>query len=78
MIICMKNHVILSLVDEIYRALFGMDGSGYNLNNGVKGGLIHMLEWYKKEIAKMLDAIENEEYLKKLYIIISNHMKKED
>lgn len=37
-----------------------------------------MQEWYKEQIAKMLAMIEDEEYLKKLYIIINNHMKKED
>jgi hypothetical protein len=37
-----------------------------------------MSEWYKEQIAKMLVAIENEEYLKKIYIIISNHNEKED
>ena len=36
-----------------------------------------MSEWYKEEITKMLVAIENEEYLKKMYIIISNHNEKE-
>lgn len=37
-----------------------------------------MSEWYKEQIVKMLVAIDNEEYLKKLYIIISNHNEKED
>ncbi len=45
---------------------------------GMKGGLHIMQEWYKEQIAKMLAMIEDEEYLKKLYIIINNHMKKED
>lgn len=36
-----------------------------------------MSEWYKEQIVKMLVAIDNEEYLKKLYIIISNHNEKE-
>ena len=48
------------------------------LANGKKGGRIHMSEWYKKEITKMLAMIDDEEYLKKLYIIISNHNEKED
>ena len=47
------------------------------LANGKKGGRIHMSEWYKKEITKMLAMIDDEEYLKKLYIIISNHNEKE-
>lgn len=38
---------------------------------------VHMSEWYKKEITKMLAMIDDEEYLKKLYIIISNHNEKE-
>lgn len=37
-----------------------------------------MSEWYRKQIAKMLAMIDDEEYLKKLYIIISNHNEKED
>lgn len=37
-----------------------------------------MQEWYKEKIAKMLAMINDEEYLKKLYIIISNHNEKED
>lgn len=37
-----------------------------------------MQEWYKEQIAKMLAMINDEEYLKKLYIIISNHNEKED
>lgn len=37
-----------------------------------------MSEWYRKQIAKMLTAINDEEYLKKMYIIISNHSEKED
>ncbi len=36
-----------------------------------------MSEWYKEQIVKMLVAIDNEEYLKKMYIIISNHNEKE-
>lgn len=48
------------------------------LANRKKGGRIHMSEWYKKEITKMLAMIDDEEYLKKLYIIISNHNEKED
>lgn len=36
-----------------------------------------MSEWYREQIVKMLAAIENEEYLKKMYIIISNHNEKE-
>lgn len=37
-----------------------------------------MSEWYRKQIAKMLAAINDEEYLKKMYIIFSNHSEKED
>lgn len=37
-----------------------------------------MSEWYRKQIAKMLATIDDEEYLKKMYIIISNHNEKED
>ena len=37
-----------------------------------------MSEWYKEEITKMLAMIDDEECLKKLYIIISNHNEKED
>ena len=36
-----------------------------------------MSEWDKEQIVKMLVAIDNEEYLKKMYIIISNHNEKE-
>lgn len=36
-----------------------------------------MKKWYKKEILKMLKTIKDEEYLKGLYILIKNHMKKE-
>lgn len=36
-----------------------------------------MSEWYKEEITKMLAMIDDEEYLKKMYIIISNHNEKE-
>ncbi len=36
-----------------------------------------MSEWYKEEITKKLATIEDEEFLKRMYIIISNHNEKE-
>ena len=80
MIIWMKNYAILSLSWLRYTEKKEAIWHGQlriPLANGKKGGFIHMSEWYKEQIVKMLVAIDNEEYLKKMYIIISNHNEKE-
>lgn len=33
-----------------------------------------MKKWYKDQIIKMLNEINDEVYLKKIYIIIKNHL----
>lgn len=37
-----------------------------------------MDKWYKKQINKMLEKIHDEQFLKRLFVIIRNHIEKED
>lgn len=37
-----------------------------------------MKVWYKQQILKFVNKINNEQFLKRIYIILRNHMKKED
>mgnify|MGYP000460342630 FL=1 len=37
-----------------------------------------MSEWYIQQIVKKLATIKDEEFLKRMYIIINNHNEKED
>lgn len=37
-----------------------------------------MNKWYKKQIHKMVSKIEDELFLKRIYVIIKRHIEKED
>lgn len=37
-----------------------------------------MKTWYKQQILKIVSKINDEQFLKRIYIILRNHMKKED